>query len=81
MKIDRHHEHGIYEWWIVAFGHHINIRIEPQAFKDDLKKLSVLVDAGNPVARSFVERCYERWGSQPDLIRLDTLDNFMNGED
>ncbi len=62
------------------FGYHIQIRILPDEFKADEKRICTLIDDEKFVeAKVAIEAAYKRWGSDPDLIRLDTFSSFMDG--
>jgi hypothetical protein len=69
----------IWERWYSFFGHTLYVRLEPKEFKEDVKTISNLIDDEDfNEAHRAVEAAYRRWGSDPEIIRLDSirLDSF-----
>lgn len=54
------------------------MRIEPLAFKSELKEIERLIHLDGDAANTAIHLAYDRWGMQPDLIRAETLNGFMN---
>lgn len=75
----------IERWWTI-WGHMIHLRIEPPQFRAELRKLSAMVDTARSrvdvaAAKAFTEEMYRRWGSDPEIIRLDYLNDFFHDEE
>lgn len=69
----------IWERWYNVLGHEIHIRIEPPEFKETVRRISRLVDdRKDGQAKKEIEAAYSRWGCDPELIRLDHLNSFLN---
>jgi len=69
---------AVYEGWLTWFGGEIHLRFEPAAFKHDLKRIERLIGEDRFVeAKRAIEESYRRWGSDPELIRLDTFHDYM----
>ena len=74
----------VIERWFKLLGYEVHIRAEPAEYRNDIKKLSSLVDKLNQErteeafqeANNFAEECTCRWGTQPDIIRLQTFASF-----
>ena len=77
MKLNAH----IWERWYNFFGHTLHVRLEPKEFKEDVKTISNLIDDEDfDEAHRAVETAYRRWGSDPEIIRLDSFGSFMRDE-
>lgn len=86
MKFQRHfsphHSSGrrIREYWFSIFGYDCHLRFVPAEFNVDVKLIGNLIDDGRCLeAKLLIDQAYTRWGCDPDLIRADTLNDFMNG--
>lgn len=59
----------------------VTLTIQPQEFCDEMHRIGRLI-AGykHDEANAACEAAIKRWGSQPDIIRAQTLNGFMGGE-
>lgn len=63
-------------------GNKVHIRIEPKSFVRLMNKLNKLVTNQQlSKAKSLFEGAYRTWGMDPELIRVNTLINFLTEED
>lgn len=65
----------VIDFWFNILERHFHLRIEPAEFKQDLRRVCNLVDNGQN-ARQLIDQMYEKWGSDPELIRLDTFNSL-----
>lgn len=72
---------NIFERWWTFLGHRIYLRIVPLEYERTLKEISNLIDDEKSVeANTKIEEAYSRWGCDHELVRLDTLRAFLDGE-
>lgn len=82
----RHKSRGlrphIHEYWWKIFGYEVHLRMVPFEFTADVKCISNLIDDRKyDEAKLAIEDAYTRWGFDPDLIRADTLREFLINEE
>lgn len=70
----------LYQRWfkVPFFGGELNIRYESEEFKQDIRRISNAIDDDNPNAKLLVAAAYKKYGYDPEIIRLSTLDSFLN---
>ena len=72
----------IYNKWFNIFGYEIEIRILPHEFKNDCKNLDKLIKDKNFVSfKLAIEAAYAKWGSDEDLVYIDTYASFLQGDE
>ena len=71
----------IYQCWIEVFGVEVFVRMEPLAFKRELRRISHLIDENRlSEAREAIEDAYGTWGCDSELVRAQTLLSFLGEE-
>ena len=72
----------IYNRWFNILGYEIEIRILPHEFKADCEKLDKLIKDRNFVDfKLAIQYAYTKWGYDEDLLYIDTLAGFLEGDD
>ncbi len=72
----------IIERYYNLFDCEIQIRIEPNQFKKDLKNISNLInDRKFKEAKIAIEKAYSTWGSDKEIIRLDWHREFLEEDE
>jgi hypothetical protein len=72
----------IIDWTFIILGHEIHLRINPPAFQKDLKILGERIERREWAGlREHIDSLYNRWGMDPELLRLATFADFSSFED
>ncbi len=75
-------ETKIWERWYQLPGWKLHVRLEPLQFKETVLRIGRLIDDGQyRMANIEVENAYRRWGCDPELVRLGTVNRFMGEVD
>lgn len=81
LIVNRNHKQ-IIDFTFSALGYETHIRILPNEFIKDCRYITELDDQNKFVeARIQIDKAYQRWGCDEDLVRLGTFNSFMLDEE
>lgn len=68
----------IVERWYKVGGYQFELRFTPLVYEREVKRLGELIDDGkDQEAKQGIEQAYAKWGCDKELVRLNTIYEFM----